>query len=112
MLSLELEEPDAALPEVLGELAPPLAWSFFVSLDMEPEPEAAPEVELDGDEGEVDGEVVEPDEDEAEPDGDVVDPDGEVVVLREEALSARSHAAIIAVPNATDTASARVLNLM
>jgi hypothetical protein len=95
-------EPDAALPDVLGELAPPLAWSFLVSLDIEPEAEP----EADGEDGEVDGEVVEPADDEALPEGEVVAPRGAVV------LSARSHAAIIAEPKATDTASARVLNLM
>jgi hypothetical protein len=100
-------EPEAALPDVLPELAPPLAWSFL-SVDIDAEPDAEPdgEVELDGD----DGEVVEPADDEAEPDGEAVEPDGEV--LRAGALSARSHAATRAVPRATETASARVLNLM
>ena len=97
---LELE-PEAALPDVLPELAPPLAWSFFVSLGM------APELELDGEDvdGE-DGEVVEPADDE-------VEPEGEVVVPREAARSpVLSHAATSAVPRATETASASVLNLM
>jgi hypothetical protein len=58
----------------------------------------------------ADGEVVEPADDEAEPDGEAVEPDGEVV--REAALSARSHAVTRTVPRATETASARVLNLM
>jgi hypothetical protein len=100
-LGLELElEPDAALPDVLGELAPPLAWSFF---DMDAEPEAEP----DGEDGEVeDGEVVEPADDEAEPDGDEVAPRGAF------GSPARSQAVTRAVPRATETASARVLNLM
>ena len=107
MLSLELEEPDAALPEVLGELAPPLAWSFFVSLDMEPEPDAELDGEdelLDGEDGE-DGEVVAPDDEELEPDGEVLAP-------REAVLLPRSQALTSAVPSATETASASVLNLM
>jgi hypothetical protein len=95
-------EPEAALPDVLPELAPPLAWSFFVSLDMEPEPET----ELDGADGEVDGEVVEPADDEAEPAGDLVAPRGAF------GSPARSQAVTKAVPRATETASARVLNLM
>ena len=53
-----------------------------------------------------DGEVVEPADDE-------VEPDGEVVVPREAARSPpRSHAVTRAVPRATETASARVVNLM
>ena len=98
---LELE-PEAALPDVLPELAPPLAWSFFVSLDIEPELELDGEDEVDGE----DGEVVEPADDE-------VEPDGEVVVPREAARSpVLSQAATSAVPRATETASASVLNLM
>jgi len=73
---------------------------------------AEPEAEPEGADGEVDGEVVEPADDEAEPDGDAVEPDGEVVREDEEALSARSHADTRTVPSATETASARVLNLM
>ena len=78
------------------EAAPPFAGLFFVSLGME----------LEGE----DGEAVEPVEDELEPDGEVVAPEGDV--LRGDALSARSQAATSAVPSATETASARVLNLM
>ena len=113
LLGLELE-PEAALPDglllelelgLLLELAPPLAWSFFESVDID----AEPEVELEGeavDELGDDGEVVEPAEEELEP-------DGEVVVPREAARSPlRSHAVSSAVPNATETASARVVNLM
>jgi hypothetical protein len=100
-------DPAPALPDVLPELAPPLAWSFFESLDIDAEPEAEP----DGDDGEAEGEVVEPADDEAEPDGEAVEPAGEVREV-EEALSARSHAATRAVPRATETASAIVLNLM
>lgn len=115
LLGLELD-PDAALPDELGELdelEPPLAWSFFVSLDIEPEPDADPDA--DGEDGEVleleldgdDGEVVEPADEEVEPDGEVVAP-------REAALRSppRSHAVTSAVPRATETASASVLNLM
>jgi hypothetical protein len=76
-------------------------------MDAEPEAEPDGEAELEGD----DGEVVEPADDEAEPDGDAVEPDGEVREV-EVALSARSHAATRAVPRATETASASVLNLM
>ena len=108
MVSLGLLEldPEAALPDVLPELAPPLAWSFFVSLDMEPE------LELDGEE--VDGEDVDGEDGEVvEPADDEVEPDGEVVVPREAARSpVLSQAATSAVPRATETASASVLNLM
>ena len=103
-LGLELD-PEAELP--------PLAWSFFVSV--EAEPEAEPDAEPDGDVLELgdDGEVLEPDEEEVEPDGDEVEPDGEVVVPREAARSPPlSHAAMSVVPRATETASARVVNLM
>ena len=106
MVSLGLLEldPEAALPDVLPELAPPLAWSFFVSLDMEPE--------LDGEE--VDGEDVDGEDGEVvEPADEEVEPDGELVVPREAARSpVLSHAATSAVPRATETASASVLNLM
>jgi len=52
------------------------------------------------------GEVVEPADEELEP-------DGEVVVPREAARSpVLSHAATSAVPRATETASARVVNLI
>jgi hypothetical protein len=102
-------DPEAALPDVLPELAPPLASFFVASLDIEPEPDADPDA--DGEDG-VDGEVLEPADEDAEPDGEAVEPDGEVVVLREDVLSARSHAVTSAVPKATATASARVLNLM
>jgi hypothetical protein len=103
-LGLELE-PEAALPEVLPELEPPPAWSFFEeSIDPDPEPDAESDgvaLELDGEDG-----VVEPDDEEAEP-------DGEVVVPREAARSpVLSHAATSAVPRATETARARVLNLI
>ena len=73
--------------------------------------EAEPETEGEDADGE-EGEVVEPADDEAEPDGEAVEPDGEVVREDEEALSARSHAVNIVAPKATETASARVLNLM
>jgi hypothetical protein len=100
---LELE-PDAALPDALP-LAPPLAWSFFVSLELDAEPDIEPDGEAVEELGD-DGEVVEPADEELEP-------DGEVVVPREAARSPlRSQALNSAVPNATDTASARVVNLM
>ena len=88
-------EPEAALPDVLPELAPPLAWSFFASVDAEPD------TEPDGEDG-----VVAPDDEEAEP-------DGEVVVPREAARSpVLSHAVTNAVPRATETAKASVVNLI
>jgi len=88
-------EPDAALPEELGELAPPLAWSFFESAELDGEP-IEPEGALLGE----DGEVVEPADDE-------VEPVGELVVPREAARSpALSHAVTNAVPRATEMASA------
>lgn len=87
-------EPDAALPDALPELAPPLAWSFLLS------------IELEGAVLGEDGEVVEPADDDVEPDGEVVAP-------REAARSpVLSHAATRAVPSATETASARVVNLI
>ena len=99
---LELD-PEAALPDVLPELAPPLAWSFFESVDIELE------AEPDGE----DGEVVEPADEDAEPEGEVVEPEGAVVVLRDAARSpVLSHAVSITEPKATETASARVENLM
>jgi hypothetical protein len=93
LLGLVLE-PEAALPDVLPELAPPLAWSFFESdgLDIEPEGE--------------DGEVLEPAEEEGEPDGDLVPPG------TAERSPPRSHAVTSAVPRATETASARCVSLM
>ena len=113
LLGLELE-PEAALPDglllelelgLLLELAPPLAWSFFESVDID----AEPEVELEGeavDELGDDGEVVEPAEEELEP-------DGEVVVPREAARSpVLSHAVTNAVPRATEMASAIGVSLM
>lgn len=113
LLELELElgllalglalEPEAALPDGLLELAPPLAWSFFESDDIELE------AEPDGE----DGEVVEPADDEAEPEGEEVEPEGAVEVLRDAARSpVLSHAVSITEPRATETAIARVLNLM
>lgn len=97
-------EPEAALPVVLPELAPPPAWSFFESIEPDAEPLAldGDEVELDGE----DGEVVEPADDE-------VEPEGEVVVPREAARSPfLSHAVSSVAPRATDTASAIDVILM
>lgn len=78
-------------------------------MSVEAEPEAEPDMEPDGevlDELGDDGEVVEPAEEELEP-------DGEVVVPRDAARSpVLSHAATSAVPRATETASASILNLM
>lgn len=114
-LGLELE-PEAALPEELGvlelgvllELAPPLAWSFlslFVSLELDAAPDVEPDGVLEEELGD-DGEVVEPADEEVEPEGDVVVP-------REAARSPlRSQALRSAVPRATETASASVVNLM
>jgi hypothetical protein len=97
-------EPDAALPDDgLVELAPPLAWSFFESVDIELE------AEPDGE----DGEVVEPADEDAEPEGEVVEPEGAVVVLRDAARSpVLSHAVSSAEPSARETASAIGVNLM
>ena len=85
-------EPDAALPDVLPELAPPLAWSFFDSdgLDIEPE----------------DGEVLEPADEEGEPDGDLVPPGAA------ERSPVLSHAVTNAVPRATEMARAIGVSLM
>ena len=100
MLGLELE-PDAALPEVLPELAPPLAWSFFASDEVDEEP-----IEPDGELLGEDGEVVEPADDELEP-------DGEVVVPREAAGSpVLLHAVTNAAPRATEMARAIGVSLM
>lgn len=86
------------LPE---PLAPPLAWSFLESVELDAEPDIEPEGAVLGEEGEV----VEPD-DEVEPEGDLVAP-------REAAPSPlRSQAVTRAVPRATETASAIVVNLM
>lgn len=60
-----------------------------------------------------DGEVVEPADEDAEPEGEEVEPEGAVVVPREAARSpVLSHAVTSAVPRATETASARVVNLI
>ena len=68
---------------------------------MDAEPEAEPDGAVDGEDG-----VVEPADEE-------VEPDGEVVVPREAARSPlRSHAVTNAVPRATETASAIVVNLI
>lgn len=102
-LALEPEAalPDVVLPEALP-LAPPLAWSFFVSVELDAEPDIEPEGDVLGE----DGEVVEPADDE-------VEPEGEVVVPRDAARSPlRSHAVTSAVPRATETASATDVNLM
>lgn len=116
MLELELGlelEPEAALPEELGllelglllELEPPLAWSFFVSLELDAEPDIEPDGVLEEELGD-DGEVVEPADEE-------LDPEGDVVVPREAARSPlRSQALRSAVPRATETASASVVNLI
>jgi len=102
-------EPDAALPDGLLELAPPLAWSFFESLELDAEPDIEPEGAVLGE----DGEVVEPADEEAEPEGEVVEPEGAVVVLRDAARSpVLSHAVSSAEPSARETASAIGVNLM
>lgn len=106
-------EPDAALPDGLLELAPPLAWSFFESEDIEPEAALDAEPEGDALDDGDDGEVVEPADDEDDPDGAVVLPEGAVVVLRfAPGLSARSQPAIKAVPRARETAAAIAVSLM
>ena len=89
-------EPDAALPDVLPELAPPLAWSFFASVELEPD------IEPEGD----DGEVLEPADDEGEPDGDLVPPG------TAERSAVLSHAVTNAVPRATEMARAIGVSLM
>jgi hypothetical protein len=114
-------EPDVlpAPAAPLGELdeAPPLALSFFcVSLEEldELEPEGAgaavvPEAELEDEPGVALGEVVAP-----EPDGEVVEDDEVEPAGAREAppLSALLQPAIMAPPNATEIASARVETFM
>ena len=122
LVSLELLEPAPAAPpeldgEELDDDAPPLAGLFVVSLELEelelgeellgevvePEDDALPEGELDGDEV-----VPLPDvEEDAEPDGEVVDPDGDVLRSLE-----RLQPVTTAVPSARVTASANVESLM
>ena len=118
LVSLEPVEPAPAAPlglelglegaELEDEDAPPLAGLFVVSLELE-------ELELDG--GVALGELVEPDEDaepDIEPDGEVVEPEGDV--LDDELPGARSlerlQPVTTAVPSATVTASAKVESLM
>ena len=124
LVSLELLEPAPAVPlELDGEEledAPPLAGLFVVSLELdeelgellgeellgelvEPEDDALPEGELDGDEL-VPLPDIEPDD---EPDGEVVDPEGDVPRSLE-----RLQPVTTAVPSARVTASAKVESLM
>jgi hypothetical protein len=98
LLGLELGLEGAELDD---EDAPPLAGLFVVSLELE-------ELEL-GELGEL-GEVVEPDEDaepDIEPDGEVLDPEGDVPRSLE-----RLQPVTTAVPSARVTASAKVESLM
>lgn len=108
LVSAEPVEPAPAAPlglelglegaELDDEDAPPLAGLFVVSLELE-------ELEL----GEL-GEVVEPDEDaepDIEPDGEVLDPEGDVPRSLE-----RLQPVTTAVPSARVTASAKVESLM
>ena len=121
-----LVEPAPAAPPLVLELgeeldeAPPLAGLLVVSLELEEldgEDELAPGVVEPEDDalpdGEVDGELVVPlaDEDE-EPDGEVVEPDGEVDEELEDLSAPRSHAVISDAPSARETATARVESLM
>jgi hypothetical protein len=97
-LGLELGPEGAELDD---EDAPPLAGLFVVSLELE-------ELEL-GELGAL-GEVVEPDEDaepDIEPDGEVLDPEGDVPRSLE-----RLQPVTTAVPSARVTASAKVESLM
>jgi len=118
-----LEEPAPAAPPLVLELgeeldeAPPLAGLLVESLELDEddgEDELAPGVVEPEDDalpdGELDGELVVPlaDEDE-EPEGDVVEPEGEVV---EELEPPRSHAVISDAPSARETATASVESLM
>lgn len=118
-----LVEPAPAAPPLVLELgeeldeAPPLAGLFDASLELEeldgeeelapgvvePEEDALPEGELDGDD------VVPLDDEDEEPEGDVVEPEGEV---DEELEPPRSHAVISDAPSARETATARVESLM
>jgi len=111
LVSAEPVEPAPAAPlglelglegaELDDEDAPPLAGLFVVSLELE-------ELEL-GELGGV-GEVVEPDEDaepDIEPDGEVLDPEGDVPRSLE-----RLQPVTTAVPSARVTASAKVESLM
>jgi len=103
------------------ELAPPLAGLLVLSLELDEELEGEDElapgvVEPEDDalpDGEVDGEEVVPLADEDEEPGDVVAPEGAVVDEELDDLSApRSHAVISDAPSARETATARVENLM
>ena len=94
-------EPDAALPDVLPELAPPLAWSFFDSDGLDDEP-----IEPEGEALGEDGEVLEPADEEGEPDGDLVPPGAA------ERSPVLSHAVTNAVPRATEMARAIGVSLM
>ncbi len=135
-VELSVVEPAPAVPPLVedeldglvDEVEPPLDWSFFwmsTEVDEELEPEGGvvvlvlgePAAEDDEEpEGEVLGEAVVPLADDEELGavlGEVVEPDGAVVVEElEDAFSPRSHPASTAAPNAKETASANVENLM
>jgi len=124
-----LEEPAPAAPPLVLELgeeldeAPPLAGLLVESLEpdeeleldgedelapgvVEPEDDALPEGELDGDE------VVPLADEDDEPEGDVVEPEGEVDEELDDLSAPRSHAVISDAPSARETATARVESLM
>lgn len=117
---------DEELDGLVDEDEPPLALSFFwmsIEVDEELEPEGAVLVlgvpladEDDEPDGEVLGAAVVPLADEDELGavlGEVVAPEGALVVEElEDALSARSHPASTAAPNARETARANVENFM
>jgi hypothetical protein len=123
---LSLVEPAPAEPlgeELEGELddAPPLALSFFcASLELEDELDGAgalvvPEAELDDEPGVALGELVVPEPDiepepvvEPEPDGEVVEDEDAPLGDLPPAVSDLLQPAIIAPPNARETASASV----
>jgi hypothetical protein len=98
------------------ELAPPLAGLFVLSLELDGDDELAPGVVEPEDDalpdGEVDGELVVPLADEDEPDGEVVAPEGAVDEELEDLSAPRSHAVISDAPSARETATARVESLM
>ena len=119
-----LLEPAPAAPPLVLELgeelddAPPLAGLLVVSLELEDELDGEDElapgvVEPEDDalpDGELEGELVVPLDDDDEPEGDVVEPEGEVDELEPE--PPRSHAVISDAPSARETATASVESLM
>ena len=121
-----LDDPAPAAPPLVLELgeeldeAPPLAGFLVESLELEeldgedelapgvvePEDDALPDGELDGDE------VVPLADEDDEPEGDVVEPEGEVDEELDDLSAPRSHAVNSDAPSARETATASVESLM